>query len=502
MCYSLVVLDKGEYMDRTWSEQQKAIFDWFQNGQGNLVVRARAGTGKTTTIIEALGHAPERKPLLCAFNKRIADELVSKLPRGEAKTLHSIGFSFIRRQWQVRVDNDRGWNIAKKVMGEYTPKPIVSKVSKLAGKLKNMFLSPSVGDAMDIAMEFDLTPESEQEEAGWTIERIAEGALECLKEACEPDGTIDFDDMVWLPVKMRWLRGTWDLVVVDEAQDMSAIQLLMAQGIVTRGGRIVVVGDNRQAIYGFRGADSNSLDRLKTELAAAELGLTTTYRCPKSVVALAAKLVPDYEAAENAPVGCVGSLPYESVVTVANAGDFILSRTNAPLVRTALKLLRAGRRTKIEGKDLGKGLLSLIRKLRSPTLDALMTSLNEWQEREVKRVRAAASTPEKGDRLVEVIVDKVETIKYLCEGLSSVDELEARIESLFADMEGHANGFIICSTVHKAKGLESERVFLLEDTFFTRKARKDDRPLAEEEYNIEYVAITRAKSVLTWLRAN
>jgi len=66
-------------MDRVWSAQQEAIFGWFGSAGGNLVVRARAGTGKTTTILEGIGRAPEGKILLCAFNKRIAEELQTKV---------------------------------------------------------------------------------------------------------------------------------------------------------------------------------------------------------------------------------------------------------------------------------------------------------------------------------------------------------------------------------------------------------------------------------------
>src|SRR5580658_7297407 len=99
---------------RVWSPQQQAIFQWFERGSGNLVVRARAGTGKTTTIIEALAHAPESKILLAAYNKSIAEELSSRLTRGEAKTSHGVGFAFVRQQWKgVRVDADRGYNLAK-----------------------------------------------------------------------------------------------------------------------------------------------------------------------------------------------------------------------------------------------------------------------------------------------------------------------------------------------------------------------------------------------------
>ena len=98
-----------------WSEQQQAIFDWFAIGAGHLVVRARAGTGKTSSILEAIKHAPEQRICLCAFNKKIADELTGRLrnPRAEAKTLHAIGFRVVLRMWQgTRVDADRGFRLA------------------------------------------------------------------------------------------------------------------------------------------------------------------------------------------------------------------------------------------------------------------------------------------------------------------------------------------------------------------------------------------------------
>src|SRR5229473_2803675 len=100
--------------DRIWSAQQLAIFEWFRNGKGNLVIRARAGSGKTSTIIEGITYASEQSIMLCAFNKRIATELGGRLrnPRAEAKTLHALGFGLVRNNWSgIRTDEDRGENL-------------------------------------------------------------------------------------------------------------------------------------------------------------------------------------------------------------------------------------------------------------------------------------------------------------------------------------------------------------------------------------------------------
>ncbi len=451
-------------------------------------------TGKTTTIIEGITYAPERSIMMCAFNKKIATELGAKLknPRAEAKTLHAIGFGLIGRNWSsVKVDNDRGENLARKVMPQGAPDPMVGLVAKIASKGKAMCPFPRPGDLAEIAYEFDHVPDPEWESEGWTVDRLDEYAIAAMNAAGEKDGTIDFDDMVYLPVRNRWIRGRYDLVVVDEAQDMNLTQLMMAQGVVNRGGRLAVIGDDRQAIYAFRGADAGSIDRLKTELDAAELGLTITYRCPRSVVALAAVLVPDYQAAPSAPEGSISAVTPEKLIEAAMPGDFILSRKNAPLAKICLKLLRCGKRARIEGRDIGSGLVALVKRLHAKNMLDFEAKLTNWEEREI--ARAKASKKKSAQTRIEFVEDQTETLRGISDGLTSPEELAARITSLFEAADGAAGGFVICSSVHRAKGLEADRVFVLAKTLYPG-GRKNI-----EEANIHYVAVTRAKSSLVWV---
>lgn len=484
---------------RTWSTQQEAIFGWFGSGVGNLVVRARAGTGKTTTILEGIGRAPEGKILLAAFNKRIAEELQAKVRNSaaEVKTLHAVGFSFIRRNWTgVRIDDERAERIARQVMGAQAPDPMVKLVIQLASKGKGMCPFPKPGQLAEIAIAHGLDADEEWEDEGWTVERLERDAKACMDLATQKDGAIDFDDMVFVPVRNQWVRGWWDLVVVDEAQDMNAAQLLLALGACRDDGRIAVVGDDRQAIYGFRGADSGSLDRLKSELAATELGLTITYRCPQSVVALAARLVPDYRAAPTAPAGTVRAIQEDRIAAEAEPGDFVLSRKNAPLVGVCLRLLREGKRASVQGKDIGRGLVALVRKWKSKSIPDFLVRLAKWEEREDKRLRATGK--KSADARIDLVHDQADTLRALSEGLSGPKELEARIEGLFSDAGPDARA-VVCSSVHRAKGLEADRVFILEDTLI-RTALPGRPAPGREEANIEYVAITRARSELVWAR--
>lgn len=504
--------------DFVLSTQQRDICDWFKSGTGNLFVRARAGTGKTTTIIRAIDYAPEENILLCAFNKRIQEELERRLsnPHATAQTLHSVGFQYIRENWgRVRVAdrNVRADTIAAAVCGGL-PEYLKRMVARLVVRTREITpLATDLATIIDLMIEFDLMPETWSEFSPAAIARLALKGMEFAAAECPATG-IDYPDMIFLPLRNNWLHPTHDMVVGDEAQDMSAAQLETMRRICN--GRLVLVGDDRQGIYRFRGADAGSLDRLKHELGGTELGLNTTYRCPRLVVERANAYVPDYFAAPSAPAGIVETIySIDDLAQSALPGDFILSRKNAPLMGIALRLLREGIPARVQGKDVGAGLLSLVRRLATKhaadSLPAFLEKLRGWEDKQVTRLRAMG----KEDR-IDAIYDKGDTLRALAQDAKSVGDLVARITSLFADSSNKAQ--VVCSTVHKAKGLEARRVFILKATLHPKLpcqcghyhgakacgrcgchvfAPHAGRRL--EEDNIAYVAITRAQENLTYV---
>jgi len=505
-------------MARTWSIQQQAIFNWFQHPTGNnLVVRARAGTGKTTTVNEGINRAPEARIVYLVFNKRNQIEAQGKVqnPNAEVLTSHSLGYRSVRRYWDgVRVANGstRVDSLVAAVVDDQAPDPLKRLVGKLCTKVRELApLATAADEVYDIATQFDCEPDGSWKNDGFDLHWVCDKAIAAANVAArtKPTTGIDFADMLFLPIRNRWLRPCYDLVVIDEAQDMTPVQLLLAQGSCS--GRVVVVGDDRQAIYGFRGADSDSLDRLKAELQADELSLTTTYRCGQVIVDHARRIVPDFEAALSNPRGAITSAAREHMLQLASPGDFILSRTNAPLVGLALALIRAGKRAKIEGRDIGAGLKSIITKLATgparSSIPKLLEKLGTWKERETERAEKA-KLPNKVDQ----IADQHATLLALVDGCAGIPELLVRLDNLFADNTADVPSQIVCSSVHKAKGLEAERVFMLTDTLNpavgceTCRKRPNscscpdgyvpDPKAQREEQNIEYVAITRAKDVL------
>ena len=486
-----------------WSEQQQAIFGWFKGSDSDLIVRARAGTGKTTTIIEAIGHAPETNILLCAFNNKIAAELnnrISKLgvSNAQAKTLHALGYSIVRKfRDRLKIDDSRKDDLTNKVCGNRAPDAVKRLVSKLhtLGR-ENAPHATKLGELTNLAITFECEPDEVWAAQGFGLEYVEKMALEAMELAAgvQSGGVIDYSDQLFLPCRNGWLAKQFDLVVVDEAQDMTLTQLEIAQGVCN--GRICVVGDDRQAIYGFRGADSGSLDRLKNELEAMELGLKTTYRCAQAIVREAQQYVPDFEAGPANPEGEVLSLAADKLTAEAAAGDFILSRVNAPLVSIAMRLLRSGKRTRVAGKDIGKGLINLVHKLKGRSVPDMLQKIGSWETRELARLKVQFAAAKNGraktiEAKMDAVRDQAEMLISLTDGARNVEEVVDRIDALFTDDGLGDAGVIVCSSVHKAKGLEANRVFVLAETLRSHSA---------EEQNICYVAITRAKQTLVYVR--
>jgi superfamily I DNA/RNA helicase len=185
-----------------------------------------------------------------------------------------------------------------------------------------------------------------------------------------------------------------------------------------------------------------------------------------------------------------------------------------------------GKRCKIEGKDIGKGLIALVNRMAKGkaknSMAEFLGKLGRWEEKEIGR--AERSKDRSAESRIERIRDQADTLRALSDGLSGVPELKARIDDLFANKEqDRVETRVTCSSIHRSKGLEADRVFVLRDTLnpslpcgcghwpgahegddgschMCHCSRfEDDNVRIQEERNIEYVAITRAKEELIWV---
>lgn len=479
------------------SPQQDAIFEDVAEGTGNTVVIARAGCGKTTTIVQSFSRIPEKckkSVLMVAFNKSIATELGAKAPKGvTVQTLHSYGLRQISNALgeSPKVEPDKMRMIVRRIIGRPENKERASAVVKICSIAKNC-LATELDDIYGIidGRDVDL-PEVkdgewslEAEEAKFNEEReaCARLAVQALDASKDEQDSVDFDDMIWFPNIFQMDVTKFHRVFVDETQDLNSAQIALVLKACRENGRTMAVGDPAQAIYGFRGAASGAVDRVASALNAKRLPLSITYRCPKKIVELARKYVPDFEAAPDAPEGAIVSAGEDQMLALASPGDFILSRTNAPLVPLCFQLLKAGKRTTIAGKDIGAKLAKVVDRAHTDNVAQLIDRTRAWAEREVARLTRLEK--DSGH-----VTDTAECIYALAEDAATVNEIKVKIERLFSDVSG-GNGHdkIVLSTTHKAKGLERDRVFLLRNTYMKWPG--------DEEENLFYVAITRAKKEL------
>lgn len=498
--------------------QAQAINEWVLNGTGSLQVTARAGCGKTTALMsvtdiiiaEGLGDIA-----ILAYNKSIAEELKDRLAakgyewkRAQAGTVHSFGFAAWRKgNPDVVVDDKKITKIIDAYADELPDEPTVwnqqgATVAKLVGYGKQAAIGHlhNIDDTTEWTRLFDHFDLENDLTEDWTAAHIIKAAIKVFRQSLDDARkVIDFDDMILVPLvyKTRFWTKKW--IMVDESQDTNPARRALAMAMLTpRIGRMIFVGDPCQAIYGFTGADSNAMDLLREATNAQELPLTVTYRCPKAIVAEANKLVPDIVAHASAPAGIVRNIEYTGLDHEKLApADVILCRNTAPLVELAFSLITKGTACRIEGRAIGEGLVKLAKRWKLSGLAALMTRLSEYQEKQMARFLA-----KKQEEKIQPLVDQIDCLRILiqrCQSQSkhSIADLVGEIQSMFGDTkEGEKAKVLTLSTIHKSKGREWHRVYILGRREFLPSpyARKEWQQV--QESNLEYVAITRAQSEL------
>lgn len=269
-------------------------------------------------------------------------------------------------------------------------------------------------------------------------------------------------------------------LIAHNCQDLNVCQVELALSAVKPGGRVIAVMDNRQAIYSWRGADAQMIDKIRERLNPKELLLPICYRCPKKVVELAQTIVPDIQVFDQASEGTINYIDISELAKQTKPGSYVISRTNAPLIKHCLKFLKAGIPSNILGRDVGDGLAYLLKRSKKKRVDAFLSWLQDWAKQE--KIRILAKYPKAS---TEVIDDKVECMENLCEGAKTLEEVKHNIDMLFK--ENDERKIVLFSSIHRIKGKESDHVFVLTNTL---------RSSSEEELNLKYVAFTRSKNAL------
>ena len=479
----------------TPSKYQVDIMDFIEHKQGNLLVDASAGCGKTSSLIMVIDKIDKEKSILfCAFNREIVKEIKSRTKEYDnvdVMTVHGLGlrmlrnnlgedYSLIPKENKYKshiLANIRDYStidiysLGRKLFNKY-----ISNITQLTNLLR-LYLCKGSKEAYEIAFMYGIMPIADEIDVVYKVLMWGRTSLD----------EIDYTDMIWLPhaLNLKPLGVQYDYVLGDECQDFSNAQrelLLKCRKINTR---FIFVGDENQSIYGFAGSNHESFEKLRNLPNTSTLPLPISYRCAKKIVQFAQNYVPKIE--YNQENNSEGEIKYGVSLNEIQDGDMVLCRNNAPLMSIYNKFISEGRKCYIRGKDIGENLISLVRSTNQQVLakdfscDGLFVRLYDdlftLRDNIIKLQRVDEKTATNNQAFISLL-DKIKALEVLSEGVENCDELVDKISSVFSDkqLEG-----ISLSTVHKAKGLEAERVFVACNSLMPSKTAEKEWQKQQEK---------------------
>lgn len=501
---------------------QQGLIDFVNNPEEkHAICNAVAGSGKSTTLyLVALslvnrGINPEDIKVI-VFGKQNSLDLIAKFGeqwRNSICTLHSLGYSLCTHLFgKIRnVDKHKYKKIGRE-LGFFGTK-------KNPGSLME---SKAIEDESQFLKLFDLARFNLGDYDSMNLEKLAlhhnlDKILDyrlCSNAMCDLDdegmdwtkerGVIDYTDMIYLPTASfpYWQREKFKpckYALIDECQDLNPTQLEMSLHLAEK---LVYVGDPKQSIYGFAGAGIDSYQQIKLKSEAVELPLSVSYRCPASHINLVNNLFPEIpiRPTTDAIGGTVALLEEDRITHIQD--DLILSRKTAPLVKYCLKLISQGMPAKVKGRDIGNGLTKEIGEIWDyaqkaydfPKFEKFLSYCDDYKA--FKQKRWYWDKLDAFDRLSETLDDKLKTIEVVyssCDpSVNTPKELKERVHGLFSD----TNQALTLCTVHRAKGLEADRVFILNPNDMPLSWQYQKKWEYQQELNILYVALTRSKRAL------
>lgn len=504
------------------SRFQLAIIDWILTGEGNGCCNAVAGAGKSSTLkiaaqtLEEKGFKP-RDIKISVFGKANALDLIKKFGdrwKGSISTLHSAGFTLvkqylnIRSGWDVKVsDNKYKW-IAQDlnlIFGRKNRRSILKDQKiientndflELINLVRLTDVKPTAENILKIARHFEIEQVYKPDYVARWIQRCLQiGEQQAINKQC-----FDFVEQIWLPSHWDLGNESWfkpyKFVLVDECQDLNKAQLNLVKILAGSTGRILSVGDPKQAVMGFAGADDDSYHNIVKETRAIELPLSICYRCPKSHIDLVKKQFPSIpiEAAKNAKIGEIKQIKPEQIIDHVINGDMIIGRKTAPLVGLCIRLISQGKKAIVKGKKIGETLkkeLDEIAKLPIYHWNYFNDCLEQYRQIKLQQYQGLDNE----EQLKEILQDKLQAIATIYQSnpqATGIEDLKTEISRLFSD----DNAPITLSTCHRAKGLEAERIFIYKPGDMPMKWKNQQDWQFEQEENLLYVALTRSKREL------
>ena len=341
--------------------------------------------------------------------------------------------------------------------------------------------------------------------------KSVEMASKILVESSQRTNWVDFDDMIWLPAIHDYQPEIVDFGIGDETQDWNKAQLWLASHSCRR---LCTIGDVNQSIFGFAGADPSAIPNIEAWMSNSKRGFTQlplneTRRCCKAVVRYVNEMFPHIglRAHKNNPKGLVRNQKYTKLTDelqesfMEKDNFMVICRTNAPLTRLALALLKKRLPVQIKGRQFAQGIINLVKKMAdgSASTTTMLGALESYESIEVATL--SASTRPDADQKVVELQDKCEIIRIFSEGCREVDCVINKFDELFSD-ENKKN-CITLTSAHRSKGLEADKIYIIRPELLPHpKIAEKSEFNRVQETNLAYVAATRAKHELVFVQSD
>lgn len=533
------------------SVYQKKILDYFKaNPNSNMYINAKAGSGKTFIATQMLKDVQDRS-LYVAFNKSIAEEMKTKItnPKIQINTIHSLCYGVLN--YNIEQENKKTFVKSNGKLDNFKIHKIVEDIcSKDNSKKYNYelkeFLKENYVQLYNLVRLKYIKLNSSDEEIDYDLKKIVEDhqlffSSENPEFNCpyselnkyikridylsikqfEEERIYDFTDMLYITLKKfqskEWQMPGWNFyknIVVDEAQDLSTIQLYLLKYFKKKEGRYVFLLDPNQAIYGFAGSNSHSYKLIKQWFAPIEeFDLPINYRCPYSHLDYVNKkfkigIMPR----PNAPQGNIIEIAKNEVVNKIQVGDYLIGRKNKWLMPMIIELVKKGKPIYIKDIALVENIKKTIKKQKAITVDDLNRKIKEKEnklQKKINQIKAAGdNTQEAKETINNNSLEVFNMLKILIKAFKEnhnnmrMDIFDKWVDNLLNTE--YSKNCVFVTSIHCVKGLEAPNCFVLNrgeptisgaNGFMTKEQR-------EQEQNLSYVALTRSQDKLYLVSAD
>lgn len=235
--------EPGEIKLVPGSPEQEAIWDWLQNGTENGLIDAKAGVGKTFTIVNAVARLRGVKIGIFSFNNHIIREMNEKLQKegiswARGHTYNSFGYRSIRNYAPLQgaeLFEDKLITIITEILPDDTEEAgIIRSASAKLVRLCKCFMEDGTDDMVldELVERFNIEVNGDTkdvEEMDRRIKAVYEIVPKALELCVSRRSTLDFDDQVYWVVKMGLPVEKFDLIMLDESQDTNRMQQKMIE---------------------------------------------------------------------------------------------------------------------------------------------------------------------------------------------------------------------------------------------------------------------------------